>query len=130
VASAGGGAAYPGGVRKPASALAKLVGWLLVLAVPYVLVGTLFAPRAVQVLNPVACRSGGHLTNRGPVSAGSDATSSSIEMACRGGGRIDNVLLRIVLIIAGLLVAAAICFTAASRLHNERPRGYSPVARR
>lgn len=117
-------------MRRSASAAAKALGWLLVLAVPYVLVGTLFAPRAVQVINPVACRSGSHLSNQGTVRSGSDSTSSSLEMVCRSRSGIDNVTLRIVTIIAVLLATALACFTAASRLHSQPSRRFVPAARR
>lgn len=100
----------------------KGVGWLLVLAVPYVLLGALLAPRLVQFLNPVVCGKIGSLTNR-------SIGSSSVELVCRGNGN-PNVTVRIVLVLVVLVVLAMVCFAVATRLLDPKSRIVTAEARR
>lgn len=110
-------------MNRSAAILARGVGWLLVLAVPYVLLGSLFAPRLVQVLNPAVCGDVGHLDNR------ATAASSSIELVCRGG-RVDNATGRIVVLLFVLIAVAFVFFYLANRLANPRTKVVTAEARR
>jgi hypothetical protein len=114
-------------MQRSVAAVVKGLGWLLVLGVPYVLLGSMFAPRIVQVLNRPVCGSIGHLDNRAATDTGT--RSSSIELVCRGG-RNDNVTIRIVALLVVLLVAAFVCFYVANRLRDQRTRVVTAESRR
>ena len=106
-------------MHRSIATVVKGLGWLLVLCVPYVLLGSMFAPRLVQVLNRPVCGDFGHLDNRAPTAAG--ARSSSIELVCRGG-RYGNVTGRIVVLLVVLIAVAFVCFYVASRLRNPKSK--------
>jgi hypothetical protein len=114
-------------MQRSVAVIVKGLGWLLVLCVPYVLLGSLFAPRIVQVLNRPVCGTVGHLDNRAITDTGT--RSSSIELVCRGG-RNDNVTARIVALLVALVVISFVCFYVANRLRHPKTRVVTVESRR
>ena len=109
-------------MRKTSAVILKWIGRLLLIAVPYVILASLFAPRGVQFLNPVVCEKGQQLDNRSIVATGDGHTASSIELVCRVDRATVNVTARILLIVAVLVAGAFVAFAYSSRLSNPRYR--------
>lgn len=106
-------------MRRFAASLVKWVARLLLLAVPFVIVSALLWPRGIQVLNPAVCPEGLHLDNR---ATGPSSGAGSVELTCRGGGVVDNVTLRLAIVVLVLAVLSGAAYYLSSRLAHPRAR--------
>ena len=113
-------------MRKAGAWATKWIGRLVLVAVPYVVLCTLFLPRAVQPLNPLLCASGEHLDNHSVVVGGttSNGADKSLAMVCREGGTEVNVTAKVLAFIGVLIIVAFASFTLSARL--ARPRYLVP----
>jgi hypothetical protein len=109
-------------MRRAGAWLTKWVGRLAVVAVPFVILSALFAPRLVQPLNRVMCDPKQHLDNHSYVSGGttSEGANKSLELVCRQGGTTVNVTAKVVAFVGALIIVAFACFSLSSRLAKPR----------
>lgn len=110
-------------MRKEGARVTKWLGRLLLVAVPYVILCALFAPRGVQVLNQVICQPKQHLDNHSFVQGGGavdTGANRSIELVCRQGAYTVNVTAKLLAFVGVLIIVAFASFTLSSRLARER----------
>lgn len=116
-------------MRKRGSVVARWVGGLFLLMVPYVLVCGYFYPRGDQFLNRFTCDAGQHLDDHGadPNDVPGRTTTSSLEITCKDPvGIYVNATGRLFEVAALFLALSLGFFVASHRLAQPR---FAPSSR-